>query len=53
MALIASAVGILTVRDPIDGSKLWTTQQYGGDAKPCVWDTKVIEYQIGSGRREN
>jgi hypothetical protein len=53
MALIASAVGILTLRDPVDGSKLWTTQQYGGNAKPCVWDTKVIEYQIGSGRREN
>jgi len=47
IALLASAVGILTARDPLDGSKLWTTHQWGGDATPCVWMTRIVEYQIG------
>jgi len=47
LALIASAVGMLTVRDPLDGSKLWTTHQYSGDATPCVWNSRIIEYQPG------
>lgn len=48
LALIASAVGMLTVRDPLDGSKLWTTHQYAGDATPCVWNSRIIEYQPGT-----
>ena len=47
LSLIGSAVGMLTVRDPRDGSKLWTTHQYSGDATPCVWDSRIIEYQPG------
>jgi len=47
LALISSAVGVLTVRDPRDGSKLWTTHQYSGDATPCVWNSRIIEYQPG------
>ncbi len=45
LALIASAVGMLTVRDPRDGSKLWTTHQYANDATPCVWNSRLVEYQ--------
>src|SRR5215475_7423512 len=47
LALIASAVGMLTVRDPLDASKLWTTHQYSGDATPCVWKSRIIQYQPG------
>ena len=47
LAMIASAVGMLTVRDPLDGSKLWTTHQYSNDATPCVWNSRIIEYQPG------
>jgi hypothetical protein len=39
----ASAVGISTVRDPLDPTKLWTTHQYSNSASPCVWATRVIE----------
>jgi hypothetical protein len=48
LATIASAVGMLTVRDPLDGSKLWTTHQYANDAKECVWNSRIIEYQPGA-----
>ena len=48
LALIASAVGMLTSRDPLDGSKLWTTHQYSADATPCVWNSKIIEYRPGA-----
>ncbi len=47
LALMANAVGISTLRDPRDGAKLWTTQQYGGDATPCIWHTRIFEYQVG------
>jgi hypothetical protein len=50
LALVASAVGMLTVRDPLDGSKLWTTHQYSNDATPCVWYSRIVEYQPGTGR---
>lgn len=48
LSLIASAVGMLTTRDPRDGSKLWTTHQYSGDSTPCVWKSRIIEYQPGA-----
>lgn len=48
LAMIASAVGMLTVRDPRDGSKLWTTHQYSNDATPCVWNSRLIAYQPGA-----
>jgi hypothetical protein len=43
---LASTVGILTTRDPVDGMKLWTSQQWSNDARPCVWNTRIVEYQI-------
>jgi hypothetical protein len=46
MAMIGSAVGVLTALDPADGSKLWTTQQWSKDANRCVWNTRIIQYQI-------
>jgi hypothetical protein len=51
MATIGNASGVLTALDPLDHTKLWTTQQWGGDAERCVWTTRIIEYQIESKRR--
>jgi hypothetical protein len=48
VTLIGNAVGVLTALDPLDGTKLWTTQQYSHDATPCVWNTRIVEYQIDS-----
>jgi hypothetical protein len=44
--LMGSSVGMLTARDPLDGTKLWTSQQYGNDARPCVYSTRIVQYQI-------
>jgi hypothetical protein len=44
--LFGSSVGMLTARDPLDGTKLWTSQQYANDARPCVFSTRVVQYQI-------
>lgn len=41
-----NAVGISTVRDPLDGTKLWTTQQYGSSGTACVWNTRIVQYQV-------
>jgi hypothetical protein len=46
---VGNSVGILTLRDPLDGSKLWTTQQWSNDAKPCVWNTRIVQYQVSAG----
>jgi hypothetical protein len=46
MATIGNAVGVLTALDPLDGTKLWTTQQWSNDAARCVWNTRIVEYQI-------
>jgi hypothetical protein len=46
MMHIGSTVGILTARDPLDGTKLWTTEQWANNAAPCVFNTRIIEYQI-------
>ena len=48
--MMGSSVGILTTRDPLDPSKLWTTEQYSDNAAPCVYSTRIIEYAIGSGK---
>lgn len=45
-ASIGNAAGILTALDPADGTKLWTTQQWSNDAARCVWNTRIVEYQI-------
>jgi hypothetical protein len=49
LALIGNAVGVLTLLDPADGTKLWTTQQWSHDATRCIWNTRIVEYEI-SGR---
>ncbi|MBE3065060.1 MAG: hypothetical protein IMZ69_08590 [Spirochaetes bacterium] len=46
MMMMGNTVGILTTRDPADGTKLWTTQQWSNDATPCVYNTRIVEYRI-------
>ncbi len=41
--IFANAVGVSTVRDPMDPTKLWTTHQYASSAAPCVWATRVMQ----------
>ncbi len=46
-ASMGNAAGVLTALDPADGTKLWTAGQWGHDAARCVWNTRIVEYQIG------
>jgi hypothetical protein len=46
MATIGNAAGVLTALDPLDGTKLWTTEQWSNDAARCVWNTRIVEYEI-------
>jgi hypothetical protein len=39
----ANAVGVATLRDPVDPTKLWAVHQYANSASPCVWATRVLE----------
>ena len=50
MAFMGSATGVLTALDPADGTKLWTTQQWANDAARCVWNTRIVEYQVAPAR---
>jgi hypothetical protein len=45
-ASIANPVGVDTMLDPLDGTRLWTTEQWGNNAARCVWNTRIVEYQI-------
>jgi hypothetical protein len=46
METVGNAAGVLTTLDPLDGTKLWTTEHWSNDATPCVWNTRIVEYQI-------
>lgn len=48
LSLIGNAAGVLTLRDPRDANKLWTSQQWANDGTRCVWNTRIVEYQIDS-----
>jgi hypothetical protein len=48
MATIGNAVGVQTALDPLDETKLWTTQQWGNNAERCVWNTRIVAYQIAT-----
>ena len=46
LALIGNAAGILTLLDPRDRNKLWTTEQWSNDSTRCVWNTRIVEYEV-------
>ena len=50
-ASVGNPAGILTSLDPSEGTRLWTTAQWGNDAAPCVWNTRIVSYQIVPARR--
>jgi hypothetical protein len=52
MIHLGSTVGIPTVRDSKDGLKLWTSLQWSNDARPCVFNTRIIEYQLADGEKK-
>jgi hypothetical protein len=45
-ASISNPAGVDTMLDPSDGTKLWITEQWGNNAARCVWNTRVVEYQV-------
>jgi aspartyl/asparaginyl beta-hydroxylase (cupin superfamily) len=47
---MSNSVGVLTALDPSDGTKLWTTEQYSNDAARCVWNTRIVEYQVAASK---
>jgi len=34
-----------TARDPLDPTALWAVEEYGADATPCVWQTRIVEFR--------
>jgi hypothetical protein len=52
MIHLGSTVGIPTVRDPKDGLKLWTSLQWSNDARPCVFNTRIVQYQLTDGAKK-
>jgi hypothetical protein len=45
-ASLANPVGVLTVLDPGDRTTLWTSHHWANSAERCVWNTRIIGYQI-------
>ena len=48
-ANVANPAGVLTALDPVDGATLWTAHHYSNDATACVWNTRIVGYQIAPG----
>jgi hypothetical protein len=38
-------VGVSTVRDPLDPTTLWVTEQYANDSGDCHWKTRIAQYR--------
>jgi len=38
-------VGVQTVRDPLDPTSLWVTEQYAASASDCHWMTRIVQYR--------
>jgi hypothetical protein len=43
---VGNPAGVLTGLDPADGATLWTAHHYANGATACVWNTRIIGYQI-------
>ena len=49
---VGNPAGVLTGLDPSDGATLWTAHHYANDATACVWNTRIVGYQIApAGKR--
>jgi len=47
-ANIANPAGVLTVLDPADGKTLWTSHNWANNSTACVWNTRIVGYQVGA-----
>jgi hypothetical protein len=45
-ASIANPAGVATALDPADARTLWTSHQWANNAARCVWNTRIIGYQV-------
>jgi hypothetical protein len=40
-----NSAGVTTVRDPLDPTSLWVSEQYANDSGDCHWDTRIVQYR--------
>jgi hypothetical protein len=50
-ANVENPAGVITAVEPGDGTKLWVSHQWANSAARCVWNTRIIQYQIVSSTR--
>jgi hypothetical protein len=50
-ANVENPAGVITALDPGDGTKLWVSHQWANTAARCVWNTRIIQYQVQSSTR--
>ncbi|MDH7796848.1 hypothetical protein QBC99_002911 [Beijerinckia sp. GAS462] len=50
MVPMGNSAGTLTALDPLDRVTLWATQQWADDARPCVWNTRIVSYKVLSAK---
>jgi hypothetical protein len=51
-ANVENPAGVVTALDPADGTKLWVSHQYAGSAERCVWNTRIVQYQVGASGKD-
>jgi hypothetical protein len=44
-AQTGNPVGVATVRDPLDPTALWVSEQYAASTADCHWQTRIVEYR--------
>jgi hypothetical protein len=44
-AQTGNPAGVSSVRDPLDPTALWVTEQYSTRSGSCQWNTRVVEYR--------
>jgi hypothetical protein len=45
-ANVENPAGVITALDPADSTKLWVSHQWANSAARCVWNTRIIQYQV-------
>jgi hypothetical protein len=52
-ANVENPAGVTTALDPADGTKLWVSHQWANSAARCVWNTRIIQYQLEASARRS
>jgi hypothetical protein len=50
-ASVENPAGVTTALDPSDGTKLWVSHQWASSATRCVWNTRIVEFQVAAPAR--